>query len=457
MPMTAKRRLLPALIALALAPSAVAANLPKVPDGFEIRLVATVPAVQYPCQVATAPGGMLFVAEDPMDQVGPYESKNGKILLFRDDKDPVTFADGFRAVQGMAWRDGTLYVCHMPFLTIIKDTDGDGKADAREDLFTDLGPTKNQGLNDHIVSGLQFGMDGWLYISVGDKGIPKATGPDGRSIQIKGGGTVRCRPDGTGIEVVSTGTRNHLEVNLDAQDNIFTYDNTDDGLGWWTRVTHHIDGGYYGYAYDYHTRPDRFLNRMAEYAGGSPCGAVFYKEDAWPEKYRGMGFWAEWGKGKVQGIRFKPKGASFEVAEMIDFATGDGVENFRPIDLAISYDGKTMYVADWGMGGWGSKTEKVGRVWAISPKEEVKTKPRGGEVLIAQNLIKRLEHPSFNERMEVQQAATKKPRQRRSHRAAQRPVFPGHVHPPRWGPIQAERGRPEAHGLGPGRLPERGI
>ena len=32
------------------------ADLPKVPDGFKIRLVAAVPAVQYPCQVATAPG-----------------------------------------------------------------------------------------------------------------------------------------------------------------------------------------------------------------------------------------------------------------------------------------------------------------------------------------------------------------------------------------------------------------
>ena len=58
---------------------------------------------------------------------------------------------------------------------------------------------------------------------------------------------LRCRLDGKGLEVFSTGTRNHLEPNLDARDNLFTYDNTDDGLGWWTRVTHHIDGGYYGY------------------------------------------------------------------------------------------------------------------------------------------------------------------------------------------------------------------
>ncbi len=382
--------------------------LPTVPEGFEARLVATVPAVLYPCQVATAPDGALFVAEDPMDQIGPYEAKHGRILQFRDGQDPVLFADGFRAIQGMAWYEGALYVSHMPFLTTVRDSDGDGKADQRKDLFTDLGPTNNQGLNDHIVSGLQFGMDGYLYISVGDKGIPKATGPDGRTIQIQGGGTCRCRPDGTGLEVFSTGTRNHLEANLDDRDDLFTYDNTDDGEGWWTRVTHHIDGGHYGYPYDYHDRPDRMLPRMAEYGGGSPCGAVVYKEDVWPEKYRNVGFWAEWGKGKVHAFRFAPEGSTFKVAEAIDFAVPDGLNNFRPIDLAVSYDGRTLYVADWNMGGWGSKTEKVGRIFAITYKGEVKTRPRGEDSDPIEAQIKQLDHPSFNERMRAQRVLIRK-------------------------------------------------
>ncbi len=189
---------------------------------------------------------------------------------------------------------------------------------------------------------------------------------------------MRCRPDGTGIEVFSTGTRNHLEPNLDARDNLFTYDNTDDGDGWWTRVTHHIDGGYYGYPYDYHDHKDRMLDRMAEYGGGSPCGGVLYKEDAWPEKYRGLGLWAEWGKSHVAAIRFEPSGASFKVAEYIKLRR----EARRARSSARStwpsrYDGKTLYIADWGMGGWGTKTEKVGRVYAVTYEGKVETRPRG--------------------------------------------------------------------------------
>ena len=343
-----------------------------------------------------------------MDQVGPYEAKHGRILLFRGDKEPIVFADGFRAIFGMAWHEGALYVCHMPFLTVLRDTNGDGKADERKDLFRDLGPTNNQGLNDHIVSGLQFGMDGYLYISTGDKGVPKATGPDGRTIQIVGGGTFRCRPDGTGLEVVSTGTRNHLEPNLDDRDNIFTYDNTDDGDGWWTRVTHHVDGGYFGYPYDYHDHKDRMLQRMEEYGGGSPCGAIVYKEDAWPEKYRGIALWAEWGKGKVQAFRFVPSGSTFKVGETFDFALPGDVGSFRPIDLALSYDGRTLYVADWGMGSWGSKTEKVGRVFAITYKHVIKTRARGNDTEGLGAQIKQLDHPSFNERIRAQRALIKK-------------------------------------------------
>lgn len=391
------------------------ADLPEVADGFEIRLFAAVPAATFPCQVATGPDGSLFVAEDPMDQIGPHEADHGRIVKFAPGPDgkpasdkPTIFADNLRAVFGMAWRDGALFVMHMPYLSIFRDTDGDGKADQRKDLFTDLGPGPKS-LNDHIVSGLQFGMDGWLYISVGDKGVPGATRPeDGKKVQIKGGGSLRCKPDGTGLEVISSGTRNHLEPNLDSRDNLFTYDNTDDGDGWWTRVTHHIDGGYYGYAYDYHGNRHRMLDRIAEYGGGSPCGGVVYKDDVWPARFRDMAFWAEWGKRQVRGIRFKPKGASFEIEELVEFVKPGKVESFRPIDLAISSDGSTLYIADWSMGGWNNKTEKLGRIYAVTAKEPSKSPERLTDKADLNIQIRQLSHPAFGERMRAQNAIIKK-------------------------------------------------
>jgi glucose/arabinose dehydrogenase len=79
---------------------------------------------------------------------------------------------------------------------------------------------------------------------------------DGSTVSCQGGGIIRCRTDWHQLEIFSSGTRNHLQVNLDAEDNAFTRDNTDDGNGWWTRLTHHIEGGYYGYPYDYRNAPN---------------------------------------------------------------------------------------------------------------------------------------------------------------------------------------------------------
>jgi putative membrane-bound dehydrogenase-like protein len=405
------RRLMIAMIALLLTPllnPPAMADLPKVPDGFKIRLVAAVPAVQFPSQVATAPDGSLFVGEDPMDQIGPATKPIDRILLFREGKEPVVFADKLNAIFGMVWHDGALFVMNMPNLTVLRDTDGDGKADERKELFTNMGVpagTPND-FNDHIVSGLKIGIDGYLYISVGDKGVPKATGPDKRTAQVVGGGVLRCRLDGTGLEVYSTGTRNHLEPNLDDRDNLFTYDNTDDGLGWWTRVTFHVDGGYFGYPHDYHTRTDRMLPRIAEFGGGSPCGGAFYGDDVWPEKYRGCLFWAEWGQRAVRAFRFAPEGASFKIAEKIEFVEPGSLDSFRPLDLAFSHDGKTLFIADWSLGSWGNKTEKLGRVYAVTftGADSVTTRPRGNDGDPVEAQIRQLDHPAYQERIRAQAA-----------------------------------------------------
>ena len=61
-----------------------------------------------------------------------------------------------------------------------------------------------------------------------------------------GGGILRFRPDATNFEVYANGTRNHLDVAIDGEDEKFTYDNTDDGHGWNTRVTHMVERGFYG-------------------------------------------------------------------------------------------------------------------------------------------------------------------------------------------------------------------
>ena len=218
-------------------------------------------------------------------------------------------------------------------------------------------------------------MDGWFYMSTGDKGIYGAVGKDGSKAEIHGGGVMRFRPDGTHLEVFCTGTRNHLDVAINAEDEIFTYDNTDDGNGWWTRVTHMVDGGFYGYPYDYKARGAAATytlwmgGAMLDFGGGSPSGVMCYNEDALPAEYRGNLLLCEWGRSQLIDLNVVRDGATYKVRRVHKTArtcwTSHGSKEFRPVGIAVTPDGLGFYVADWNFGGWKSK-QVAGRLLKVT-------------------------------------------------------------------------------------------
>ena len=274
-------------------------------------------------------------------------------MAIKDGK-VTTFADKLWSVMGLEWVDGTLYVVHAPFLSAFRDTDGDGKADSRVDLITGLGPKLPgfNGINDHIASGIRLGMDGFLYIAVGDKGIPHGVGRDGTTIQLFGGGVIRIRPDGTGLEVVSTGECNPLSVALSATDEIFTYGNDDDSKKWPNSLTHHIVGGHYGYPYQFLTAPRRALPIMGGQFGGVGAQGICYNEDGLPAEYRGNLFFCDWGLQTVFRFEIRKAGGTFAVARRTPLVTKGDVADFRPFSLAVAADGASLWLVDWAYNGW---------------------------------------------------------------------------------------------------------
>jgi glucose/arabinose dehydrogenase len=232
--------------------------------------VAAYPRIKHPSVVCAAPDGRIFVGEDPMDMAAKGNEPNDRVVCIHPDGRVTVFAEKLYAVYGMQYIDGKLYIHHCPKLSVFDDDNGVGKY--RVDLIDTTNPAPWGGgeFNDHIPANIRLGMDGYLYMSVGDKGIFGAVSNiDGRKAEIRGGGILRIKPDGTNLEVFSTGTRNHLDMSINAEDAMFTYDNTDDGLGWWTRFTHMVDGGFYGYPYDYLPQRPYTLGRMEEYGGAS--------------------------------------------------------------------------------------------------------------------------------------------------------------------------------------------
>ena len=393
----------------------------KIAENWKLDILASHPAIHHPSVICPAPDGRIFLAEDPMDMKGSSKDPTDRILVIHPDGKITVFAEGLYAVFGLQYIDGKLYVHHTPKFSVFTDDNSVGKN--RFDIIDTTNPSPNvngSGFNDHVPSNIRLAMDGYIYISTGDKGIyGAASNIDHKQAEIHGGGIMRIRPDGTDIEAYSTGTRNHLDMAINAEDEMFTYDNTDDGNGWWTRVTHMVDGGFYGYPYDYRPPendkdslpgwseqkqtaekakqawekenkdkpeaekspkpPEAFNNpfrpwtlwRMEEYGGGSPTGSTAYNEEALPVEFHGNIFMSEWGKSQVERFVIERKGATYKVNKREVILKG-GPGQLRPVGIQVLPDGSGILVADWNFSGWRNANTDAGRLLKLTYKGELK-------------------------------------------------------------------------------------
>jgi putative membrane-bound dehydrogenase-like protein len=339
----------------------------KVPAGFEATLFAAPPKVSYPVTVACEPGGAVYVAVDEQGSLG-RSAGGGRILRLVDTDgdgkaDVVTTFAKVEHPRGVVYRDGKVWVSHPPLLSVFRDTNGDGVADEHEVLVTGL--TTNQITDrggDHTTNCVRMGIDGWLYLGVGDYGIKKATGKDGRTIVQRGGGVVRVRPDGTELEVYCTGLRNPFDLAIDPFLNLFTRDNTNDGGGWDTRVSLLRQSAHYGYTQLFANFTDEIMPTLGVYGNGGGTGGVFVGDPRWPEKFRNMLLTGDWGRSEVYRHDLTPHGPTFDLKQEV-FLTVP-----RATGMDMDAEGR-LYVASWrGGSAVGFEGPNVGFVARVLPK-----------------------------------------------------------------------------------------
>ena len=385
------------------------AAVPKAAPGWTVELVAQAPAVSHPSVVATAPDGRVFVAEDPMDIRTPHaDAMEGRILCLHPDGRITVFATNLYAVFGMQYLEGKLYVLHNPKFSVFTDDDGVGRA--RAELIEQTNP-KPWALdwNDHVPANFRLGMDGYFYVAVGDKGLYGARGRDGSRVELHGGGILRLRPDGTALEIFCTGNRNILDVAMNAEDEFFTYDNTDEH-DWMGRLTHMVERGAYGYPHDFIPRRPYTLWMMHDFGGGAATGAECYTGDALPAEYQGNLFLADFGKRQVLRVQTEREGATYRVVKHQEMFPNPP-EDFRPVGIAWAADGRSLFVCDWAHAD-SKENVKVGRLWKLTYTNAVHATPKpawfvaaaSGKVFTAstEELVSALSHPSRNVRLTAQ-------------------------------------------------------
>ncbi len=146
----------------------------RVRQGFKVELVASEPLIQSPVAFEWSADGRLWVVE-----MGDYplgldgKGKPGGRVRILEDTDgdgrydgAKSFLEGLNFPTGIyPWRNGVV-ISAAPEISYAEDTNGDGKADVREILFTGFTPGNQQ----HRVNGFDYGLDGWLYGANGDSG-----------------------------------------------------------------------------------------------------------------------------------------------------------------------------------------------------------------------------------------------------------------------------------------------
>ncbi len=271
--------------------------------------------------LAAGPRGELFVAVDEQGSIGRTPG-GGKVLRCVDKDgdgkvDEVTVFAKMEHPRGLVYQDGKLWVLHPPFLSVYHDT-GKGVAGKSEVLVTGLTSDMiDKRGGDHTTNGIRMGLDGWIYIAVGDYGCPPAKAKDGSTVTMRGG-IVRVRPDGTDLEIFATGLRNPFDIGMDPFMNLFTRDNDDNRAGGWDiRVMHLMQNAYYGYSQHYANFPDEIMPPLGQFGGGSGTGTLFLQDERWPLKYRNVLFTGDWGRSEVYRHELRPSGPTFDLKQEV--------------------------------------------------------------------------------------------------------------------------------------------
>jgi len=331
-----------------------------------------------PACLAASATGEVYVGVDLLGSLGKGPGKGRIVRLVDTDRDGIAdqhtiFAE-IDNPRGLISFGDKLYVLHTIIpadtgilsgmnLSVLEDKDRDGIADGPpKTLIRDISvPKHNQDRGaDHTTNGIRMGIDGWIYISVGDFGFVNAQGTDGTTLTMLGGGIVRVRPDGSEMEAFTHGHRNVYDVAVDPYLNVFSRENTNDGGGWNVRFAHHIQTGQYGYPMLFKNFTGEIVPALADLGGGSGTGALFLEEPTWPESYNKVPLMADWGRNQIYIHRVTPDGPSFTQTE----------ESFiglsQPADLDVDGSGQ-LYIAAWDGAGYKGNPDR-GFVQRVVPK-----------------------------------------------------------------------------------------
>lgn len=362
---------------------------PIAPEGFTVTKFAD--KLENPRWLYIAENGDVFVAEsgtripkekrsDEKDEFFKSKSQNfgsaNRITLFRDkDKDGVyeskySYLSGLNQPFGMLVLNNYFYVANSDELLRFPYNSKDSINSGKEEKILEL---PSGGYNNHWTRNIITNPEKTkIYITVGSA---SNVAEHGMLEEIRRANILEINPDGTEEKIYASGLRNPNGMDwAPGSKNLWTAVNERDDLGdelvpdYATSVK---EGGFYGWPYSYFggnedpshkgERPDLVKKAIVpDIALGShtaSLGLVFYRNDAFPEKYKNgmfIGQHGSWNRSVISGYKviFVPFKDGKPSGKPEDFLTGF-VANAsksevygRPADVAVLADGSLLVTDD---------------------------------------------------------------------------------------------------------------
>ena len=325
----------------------------KLPPGFVISLFAdNLPDAR---SMALGARDVLFVGTRRAGKVYAIRFSEGRA------KEVITLASGLNMPNGVAFKDGALYVAEVNRILRFDDVEARlGKPQAPVEV-TNRFPTDTH----HGWKFIRFGPDGMLYVPVGAPCNVCEQDPERYAL------ISRVKTDGGGYEVVARGVRNSVGFDWHPQTReLWFTDNGRDMLGddlpedELNRVSR--AGLHFGFPYCHQGNlPD------PQFGGSRPCaefappalnlgahvaalGMRFYTGSQFPAEYSNNIFIAEhgsWNRSRKSGYRVQRVvlDAQGKVAKHEIFAQGwlQGESSWgRPVDIEVMRDGSLLVSDD---------------------------------------------------------------------------------------------------------------
>ena len=339
------------------------------PQDFTVELVAAEPLVRQPVAMEFDDAGRLWVIQylqypnpaglkrekvdrysrtkyDRVPDPPPHGPRGADRITILEDTDgdgradrTKDFVKGLNLATGLAFGYGGVFVLQVPYLLFYPDRDRDDVPDGEpEVLLTGFGMEDAHS----VANSLTWGPDGWLYGCQGS-----TVTADIRGIEFQQG-VWRYHPRTRRFELFCEGGGNSWGLDFDAHGNLF-YSTNHGGYA----MLHGVQGGYYWkqfgkhgalhnpYAYGYFDHvPHQNLR-----GGHVTVGGLIYQGQLFPEAFRGKYIGADLLGHAVYWHKLQPRGSTFAAAHQGDLLVANDTW-FAPSDMTVGPDG-AIYVCDW--------------------------------------------------------------------------------------------------------------